>query len=124
MPITVSAKAEAPVVLTVEDPYTFEQWLAVATPLLTSGPGLRLLVDRTRATAPSREFVDGMVAFCERHAYRIERWRMAIVTSSDVAYGVARMLELSAEARNVNIRIHAFRDMVAAESWLTTGVGS
>jgi hypothetical protein len=124
MPITVSAKPEAPVVVTVEDPYTFEEWLAAATPLLTSGPGLQLLIDRTRATAPSRDFVDGIVAFCEHYAPRIQRWRMAIVTSTDVGYGVARMIELSAEARRVNIRIHAFRDIVSARRWLTTSAGA
>jgi hypothetical protein len=122
MPITVSAKAEA-AVLTVEDPYTFDEWVAAATRLLSLGPGLRLLVDRSRSSAPSREVVDRMVSFFERHADRMKQWRAAIVTSSDVGYGVARMLELSTEARNLEMQIRAFRDMHAAERWLMTGEG-
>jgi hypothetical protein len=42
MPITVSPKAETALVtvVTVEDPYTFDEWVAATTPLLSSGPDL------------------------------------------------------------------------------------
>ncbi len=121
MPITVSAKSDAHVVFTFEDPYTFEEWVAAVTPFLTFGPGLRVLVDRSRSSAPSRDFVERMVSFFETHSARVKRWRAAIVTGSEAGYGVARMLELWTEARNIDVGIRAFRDPDAAERWLTTG---
>jgi hypothetical protein len=121
MPITVSARDEGPLVLTVEDPYTFEEWVAAATSVVSRGPGLRILIDRSRSSAPSRDIVERMVNFFERHTAQIKRWRAAIVTGSDAGYGVARMLELSTEARNIDVEIHAFRDHRAAERWLMTG---
>lgn len=121
MPITVSTTDDGPVVLTVEDPYTFDEWVAAAKSILSRGPGLRILVDRSRSAAPSRDVVERMVNFFERNAPQMRRWRAAVVTGSEAGYGVARMLELSAEARNIDVEIHAFRDHHAAERWLMTG---
>jgi hypothetical protein len=121
MPITVAPKANAAVTITVEDPYTFDEWLAATTPLLNLGPGLQVLVDRSRSTPPTREFIERMVTFFERHGAQIKRWRAAIVAGTEAGYGVARMLELSAEARNIDLQIRAFRDLGSAQRWLTTG---
>jgi hypothetical protein len=62
-----------------------------------------------------------LLTFIERHAEQMKRWRAAVVTSTDAGYGVARMLELSAEARNLAVQIRAFRDIRSAERWLATG---
>jgi hypothetical protein len=120
MPIEVTHEAVNTVTLTFTDPYTFEEWTAALTPLLIAGPELRLLVDRSRSTAPTKDFVDRMVGFFQQHADKVKDWRAAVVTGSDVGYGVARMLEMTAEARQVPMRIRTFRSEDEARRWLTT----
>jgi hypothetical protein len=118
MPIVVDIDSSGCLVLTVENPYTFEDWIAALTPLLSRGPGLGLLVDRSRAMPPDRALVDRMVQFFLQHADKIKDWRAAVVTGSDVGYGVARMLEMTAEARKVPMHIQSFRTHEDARRWL------
>lgn len=47
--------------------------------------------------------------FLGTNAEQVKGWRVAVATGSDDAYGVARMLELTAQARGVPLRIQSFR---------------
>ncbi|MGB2713499.1 MAG: hypothetical protein WBC51_04925 [Vicinamibacterales bacterium] len=115
-----TAADDAVTTITFSDPYTFDEWLAAVSPLLAHGPTLRALVDRTRATAPSREFVDRMANFFQRNAEHTKGWRAAVVTGTDAGYGVARMLQLTNEARAVPMQLRAFRDFAEARRWLAS----
>jgi hypothetical protein len=99
MPITVSEESNALLTLTITDPYSFEDWQAALKPFLARQTPLRLLVDRRNASPPTREIVDRMVNFLASGAEHVKGWRVAVAAGSDAAYGVARMLELTAEAR-------------------------
>jgi hypothetical protein len=78
-----------------------------------------LLVDRRAAELASVEFVDAMVSFVSAHRDALAGSRAAIVTSSDAAFGMSRMMQLKSEARNPDLSIRAFRSYDEAVSWLT-----
>lgn len=120
MPITVAEDSDGLVTLTITDPYTFEDWQTALKPFLTRRAPLRILVDRRHATAPTRDIVDRMVNFLGSSAEQVKGWRVAVAAGSDAAYGVARMLELTAEARAVPLSIQTFRSIDEAKRWLTT----
>lgn len=120
MPITVDLEPNERAILTFADPYTFEEWQAAVKSLLVKGAAIRLLVDRRHATAPTREFVEGMVGFLGRHADQVKHWRAAVVTGSDAGFAVARMVAMMTEARSIQVDVQAFRNYDAAERWLTS----
>ena len=78
-----------------------------------------MLVDRRAAELVTVAFVDEMVSFLSAHRDALAGSRAAIVTSSDAAYGMSRMMQLKAEARNPDLSIRAFRSYDEAVSWLT-----
>ena len=78
-----------------------------------------LLVDRRAADLVTVAFVDEMVSFVSAHRDALAGSRAAIVTSSDAAYGMSRMMQLKSEARNPDLSIRAFRSYDEAVSWLT-----
>jgi hypothetical protein len=81
-----------------------------------------LLVDRQAAELPTVEFVDDMVSFATgRDA--LAGARIAIVTSTDAAFGMSRMLQLKAEVRETNMSIQPFRSYELAVAWLTSAEG-
>lgn len=120
MPITGVAQPDGRATLTFQDPYTFAEWASAMQSLLAIGRPLRLIVDRRTASPPPREFVDRMVQFMVQHASDVKSWRAAVVTASEVAYGMSRMLEMSAESREVAMTIRTFRSYEEAERWLGT----
>lgn len=120
MPITVTEEANALVTLTVTDPYTFEEWQAAVMPFATAAKPVRFLIDRRLASAPSRTVVERMVDCLSAHGRAAKDWRVAVVTATDAGYGVARMIELTVEARGFPTRIAPFRCYDAARLWLTT----
>ena len=78
-----------------------------------------LLVDRRAAELATVAFVDEMVSFVSAHREALAGSRAAIVTSSDAAYGMSRMMQLKSEARTPDLAIRAFRSYDEAVSWLT-----
>ena len=122
MPVHVSAQP-AYAVMTYEDPYDFPQWEAAMHALIAANQDGKLLVDRRRASAPSKEFVARMASFLERQAEPLKGWRTAVVSGDDAGYGVGRMMQLTMEARRVAFRIRVFRTYEEAERWLAGQAG-
>lgn len=118
MPVTVAHDQDTHVTITITDPYTFEEWQATILPLVTIAKPLRLLIDRREASAPSRTIVERMINCLAAHAQNAKDWRVAVVTPTDAGYGVARMIELTVEARGLPARIAPFRSYEAACVWL------
>jgi hypothetical protein len=121
MPVTIDRDSHPHATITVTDPYTFEEWQAAMMPFATSAKPLRLLIDRSGATAPSRSVVEQMLNCLTAHARAAKDWRVAVVTPTDAGYGVARMIELTVEARGLATRIAPFRTYDAARLWLLNG---
>jgi hypothetical protein len=119
MPVTVSESQQPHVTITITDPYTFEEWQAAILPFATRSEPVRLLIDRRQATAPSRPIVERMINCLSAHAQAAKDWRVAVVTPTDAGYGVARMIELTVEARRLPPRIAPFRSYEAACLWLS-----
>ena len=118
MPITVTEDPTTHVTMTVTDPYTFEEWQAAVLPFATAARPLRLLIDRRHASAPSRTVVERMINCLTTHAEAAKTWRVAVVAPTDAGYGVARMIELTVEARGLAPCIAPFRSYDAARIWL------
>ena len=118
MPITLVIERDRPPVLTFEDPYTIEQWIAAMESLLAAGPLSRVLIDRRSAAPPTRDFVERMVGFLGAHAQEVKGSRAAVVTSTDANFGVARMMELMTQARQIPTVIQGFRTWEDAQRWL------
>ena len=59
-----------------------------------------------------------MVRFFQNHADAVKGWRVAVVTTGEAGYGMARMLELTAEGRNVAFALRSFRSYEPAAAWL------
>jgi len=111
-------------VLTLTDPYTFQEWESAVTEILHDpafSPPYNFLVDRRHATAPSAEFARRMSDFFAEHAPDLGRSRAAVIVSSDVAFGVGRMAQALTEARNPAITMRIFRNDIEAERWLAEG---
>ena len=80
-----------------------------------------LLFDLTRSDAlrpRSADEVRAMALFIASRASGFAA-RLAMVTASDVAYGLMRMGAVAAESQGVTARV--FRDPAAALAWLTVG---
>ena len=52
----------------------------------------------------------------EADAPKLEGYRLAIVASEDLVYGMARMYEMQAETLPPSVRV--FRDLAEAEAWI------
>ena len=119
MPIHTAAQPDGRAVLTFEDPYAFAEW-EMAMQTLITGKIERLLVDRRRAKAPSREFVERLAMFLVWHADQVKGWRTAVVTGDDAGYATGRMIQMMMEARRLPALVQIFRTYEEAERWLTT----
>src|SRR5262245_10591682 len=108
-------------VVTVSDPYTFQQWEAALADMVAGRacePWRTFLVDRRNATPPSSEFVRMMVAALTGHVSAIGDTRVAVVVDSDAGFGMGRMAQLTAEANNSAISMRVFRCYETAQRWL------
>ncbi len=108
-------------VVTITDPYTFDEWRDAMQTLLDSivyGATAGVLVDRRAATPPSLEFIDRMMGFFSSHQDRFLNGRTAIVVDETVAAGMGRMLELKAQVAAPSVLIRVFRDYDTAARWL------
>jgi len=82
-------------------------------------PGMRVLVDSTKVVpADSCKVVQHLAAVARATAVRLECGAVALVVSSDVAYGMARMYMALTEVGHPNTQV--FRDCEEALSWLTS----
>jgi hypothetical protein len=84
-------------------------------------PGMRELSDirSIDGLAVTTEGVRQMVMRDERDATALASYRLAIVVSHQVVYGMARMYQTLTEHTVPNVRV--FRDLPEAESWLAVG---
>lgn len=81
-------------------------------------PDMNTLSDvREIEVAFTPQGLSAMIDVMERSASRSPSARAAIVVSSDVAFGMGRMLELKADER-VGPSFRVFRDILAARKWL------
>ena len=78
--------------------------------------GLLLDVSHSRSiSSRSASEVRAMADFLASHAERFGR-RLALVATSDVAFGLMRLGAVSVEQKGVDSRV--FRDVAEAEAWL------
>lgn len=124
MPISWSVEPAARrAVVTLIDPYTIQEWEAAMSAMIAARacqPWGNFLIDRRQSTPPTVEFVRRMTDFFGIHAAEMARARAAVIVSSDVGFGMARMTQLTAEARNPAITIRIFRSYDDADRWLMT----
>jgi hypothetical protein len=123
MPITWAVNGTRRLVhVTISDPYTFQEWETVANEVLQHPdfvPGLRLLVDRRQASAPTTAFVRGIIDFGLKHTEQLGSVRTAVVVADQsVAYGMARMAELLVEAKGLPFATFTCNSIEEAERWL------
>ena len=82
-------------------------------------PDARVLVDRRRArmtVGPSD--VGPQIDLAEAHYRTRNKPKLALVVSSDYDYGMCRMLELTAAARDSPHQIRVWRNLEEACEWL------
>ena len=105
--------------LTYTDPYSADDFSRVAADVAASGafPCTSILIDRRLATAPTREYVDAVVASMASMAAALEGARGAVVVSDAAGYGMSRMVETLAELHALH-RLRVFEDYTAAMAWL------
>jgi len=109
-------------VLTITDPYTFDEWRMAVEETLPSFPYVStaaLLVDRRNATAPTKDFVERMVSFFDLHARELHHGRAAIITNDALGFAMGRMTQLKSETFVPSLTIRTFRDYDAGVRWLT-----
>ena len=107
--------------MTLSSPYTIDDWRAEVNALLTNEEFQKhpaVLVDRTRAEAPSTAFVDALVDAIGSFAPVFEHARVAILVGDNVAYGMARMMATKFELRSGGPPMAVFRDETSAMEWL------
>lgn len=100
-------------------PYSLEETLA-ATRAIISHPdlveGTRLLWDaRERETVPGPESVTVWLDTLMNDYGQLDR-RIALLTRPGLQYGMARMIEITADVRGFELRV--FEDPEEAEAWL------
>jgi len=78
----------------------------------------RELVDGREVTdmAVTAEGQRRLAALATTSAERLRGWRVAMVASSDVMYGMFRMWELQREG--LGYEVHVFRDIEEARTWV------
>ena len=110
--------------LVYRDSATFDEWVQTMDAVLRDSrfqPGFSFLVDRRGAPPPSRDYVERMVHYTERHQAEIGAsvlW--ATVVSDKVSYGMARM----AQGLSGSSSMHVFTDVAQAEKWLFSAEGT
>ena len=109
-------------VLSVSDPYTFEEWgttvLAMVAATSAVNPKMSLLVDRREATPPTPEEVKQMVRFFEGNRFALSGRSAAVVVADDAGFGMARMIELRSRLELPDGSIRVFRSCDDAVVWL------
>jgi hypothetical protein len=108
---------------TAEGPITLQDICAhIEVERVQNGLGCAELID-ARAALPdvSREDVRTLVALLRKWSEIYKLGPTAVVVSTDLAYGMLRMLDILVESFCV---IQPFRDKVMAERWLYEGRGS
>jgi hypothetical protein len=122
MPVTASADpAERFAILTVTDPYTFEEWRTGVLAAAAEVPFRnfrRMLIDRRRSVPPTTAFVDLMLRFAAEHAADAGGVRTAVVVADSTGFGMARMAELRSHGSIPEASIRVFREYDAAVDWL------
>jgi hypothetical protein len=109
------------VVLTITDPYMFEEWKVAIFSLHESGvfqEHRAVLVDRRAAAPPTTAFAAAVIDFMAVHPEALAR-RTAILVSDQASFGMARMLALRAELAAPDAKLMAFYGYPPAVSWLT-----
>jgi hypothetical protein len=110
--------------VTVTDPCSFDEWARAAVQILADSlfaPGFSMLIDCRGARAPTPSFVRSQAAFLRQQADLLGNGHYAILVHPEnlEAFGMARMLEMIAENENPSLRVRTFRDIAAAEKWLS-----
>jgi hypothetical protein len=100
---------------------TFEDQMAVLRQFYAGNPTKHVLWDFTRITGRriSAAQLRAIVQFIAEHATLRAGGKTALVGSSDVDFGLARMGSALSEARHVGWQMQAFRDLVEAREWIT-----
>lgn len=100
----------------------FAEWVAMMERLIADPdfrPGLGFLNDFSAHPAPSAAEIRAVEGWLAEHAVRLGPARWAVVVGGAAAYGMTRMLEMLLESEGAHrIAVRAFRDPVAAETWL------
>jgi hypothetical protein len=122
MPVTWRVDASEPfAVVTLTDPYTFDEWRTAILPLLED-PLFQtyraVLVDRRHAAPATTEFVNGVIDFMAGHPGQIAE-RTALVVRNDTSFGMSRMTQLISDSRNPAVKIGVFRSWDEAVAWLS-----
>jgi hypothetical protein len=98
---------------------TFEEWAGVMLDVFQAPgyePGFDFLADRRAVSAPTKEYLQQVVAFAQAHESRLAGSRWAMVVATPAGFGMARMGQVLLGDLPTTMRI--FTDMAAAEAWL------
>ncbi len=81
-------------------------------------PGMKELSDvrKVERLDITSEGVKKLVALDVDHALGLGEYRLAIVVSADIVFGMARMYEILTESHDENVRV--FRAIDEAKAWL------
>jgi len=83
-------------------------------------PGLQTLADFSKSTnVPTLSELEEIVGFIRRYAGAIGTKKIAVVTTRDVAFGVARQFGALAPGNLLTVRVFKNRDL--ARAWLAEG---
>jgi hypothetical protein len=121
MPVTWRVDSAEPfAVVSLTDPYTFEEWQTGILPLLDD-PLFQayraVLVDRRHAAPATTEFVNAVIDFMAAHSARVAE-RTALLVGNDTSFGMSRMTQLIADSRQPQAKIGVFRSRDDAVAWL------
>jgi hypothetical protein len=124
MPVHFREALKGPwLVLVYADPYSMDDVERVMQTVLShprARSPLRLLIDRRYSTAPDSHFIGRLLACGERHREQFHGARVAVVVTSDVALGVARMVENLVELTDLPPIVRSFQVWDDAERWLAS----
>ena len=108
-------------VLLLTDPYAIEDWRGALQEAFTAPAFLAtrlLLVDRRAAQPVTLDFVDEMVSFLSTNRDVLIGARVAVVTSTETAYGMSRTIQQKTRVGNPEVSIETFRSYANARIWL------
>jgi hypothetical protein len=80
---------------------------------------LRFLVDVRNSQPPDMDFIVNATTFWQVHITHMWKAKVAVVAATDAQIGMAEMSERSAEWSESPFTVHVFREVHAAEQWLT-----
>jgi hypothetical protein len=120
VPVTWAINEEGVVVATVATPYSFDDWRFAADEILASVTvrPLRVLSHRRAADVMSVELVDHIIGYLRTHREQLAGSVAAIVISTEVSLGMARMLEIRAELARAPMQMKIFLNEADALQWL------